>query len=137
MMDLRADHRTGGRLVSPEVTGTCARRPVSGVSRDDRQLQLPDGVAACAGAPAWRGRLVSALASDSGRASASGLAFSVLESPAHRCRASVRLTIWSNRRDGAGRLCRCPELPQMVSGCVVLAATVIHRSGDGWLPLVP
>lgn len=33
---------------------------MSGVSRDDRQLQLPDGVAACASATAWRGRLVSA-----------------------------------------------------------------------------
>ena len=66
------------------------------------------------------------------------LAVSVLESPAHRCRASG--TVDRDVEPPRSALvvsCCCPELPQMVSGCVVPAATVIHRPVLGCFSLVP
>lgn len=76
--------------------------------------------------------------SDSGTGVRGLLAFSTLESPAHRCRASERLTVMSNRRDQRwSSLAVGPKLPHVVSGCVMPAATFMHRSGDGGFPLVP
>jgi hypothetical protein len=54
--------------------------------------------------------------SDRGLVPAGRRALSVLESPAHRCGASERADISSNRPDSAGRLCRGLELPHVVSG---------------------
>lgn len=66
------------------------------------------------------------------------LAVSVLESPAHRCRASG--TVDRDVEPPRSALvvsCRCPESPQVVSDCVVPVRPSFTVPVLGGFPLVP
>lgn len=64
--------------------GTWVRLAVSGLSRDSRQLRLPDGVAVCAGAGLGEMVVLARWQGDSGR----------------RPRVACRSTCWSHRPIG-------------------------------------
>lgn len=135
MMHLWGAHRTGGRLGGSDGAGNLGSP--RGVRLEPTTIVRFYSLTVSPPTPVLRPGEVGGIGScpsDSGRASASGLAFSVLESPAHRCCALERPTMWSNRCREHWSLLPISELPQVDSGGVVPAATFTHRPGDGLIP---